>query len=241
MIQMIHKDTETPDPVVLSDYDTGDSISQLIWKPYAVNGTDVCSVCELTGLEEGVYSFSYGDSESNPVRILSGEGLDGTVLLQYARNGNGERTDMLSRFFGTLRYFELRLQGGFKDSGWSFKVDNEQFSTPMADIVELSSIDYTDRILTIGTSAGVPVWIPALVNRILSCPLVFIDGKRYSRSADSCPEPSDMPDETDDYVYSVLLREAHYLNPEIERRIRLTLRRTPQTLRGTRGQFRKIR
>lgn len=240
MLQVIHKTFESPGNIEIYDYDSGKKISDLRWKSYRINDTDVCSIIELTGLREGMYLFSYGGNESNPVRIRSDDDLEDTVLVQYANKDNKGRTDMISAFFGALRYFELRLSGGFKDSGWIFKVENDQFVSQQGDLVELGSIDYTDKILTIGTSSGVPEWIPELINRILTCPLVFVDGIRYSRSCDSAVEASEESDVSDKNVYTVLLREAHYLDPEMERRIRLLLRRTPQTLRGANGQFRKL-
>lgn len=45
-----------------------------------------------------------------------------------------------------MQYFlDFRAPGGFKDSNWAFTVDNEQFTTPDGDIVELYSREATQK------------------------------------------------------------------------------------------------
>lgn len=240
MFEAIHGNDEEIGDICIYDGDTDKLLGNLKWKRYKVNDTGICSVCEVTGLSKGNYYFKYGDLVSNPVRILADSKSEGTVLIQYACKDNTSRTDVVSKFFSALRYFELRLQGGFKESGWMFKVESEQFTTQRCDIVENDALDYTDKVLTIGTSAGVPVWIADIVNLIFTCPFVFVDGTRYTRSGDSAPDAVSASDNPEN-VYTILLREAHYINAEIEKAIRLTLRRTPDGLRGASNQFRKVK
>lgn len=240
MIELIHDHNETVPGLELYECATDELVSRLKWKPYKVNDDKICSIVELTGMEEGVFRFRIGSLESGPVRIRGDDETDGTVLLQYAYKDNRMREDVVSRFFGMLRYFEFRLQGGFKDNGWTFHVDNEQFLSQSSDPVELSATDYTDKVLTIGSSSGVPAWVAELVNIIFSCPAVFVDGERHTRAGDSSPEIAGSTD-FEKNVYTMMLREANFIDPVLERRLRLTLRRAPGGLRGANNQFRKLR
>ena len=198
-----------------------------------------CSIYRLTGLDVGVYALRIGDYQSDPVRIISDNSVDGTILIQYAYQDNKDRTDIVSSFYGNILFYELRIPGGFKDAGWNFKVFNEQYFSQFADIVELTAIEYTEKELTIGTSTGIPVQVATLINLILSCPLVFIDGIRYSRSEGAMLEHND-GDTLDMHVYSVTLREAHYINAEFERNIRINLRKVPNSVRRVNLNLRRL-
>ena len=241
LIEVIHSiDDELPE---LSLYDAGSDINfTLSWNTISVNDHDYVSFYELSGLDIGLYYLQFGTLTSRPIQILPLEALNNTVLIQYASDTNSCRKDIVSLIKRGIRYFELRFIGGFKDEGWKFGVDNSQFITPDSDIVELFASDYTDKTLTIGSSSGVPTWLAELVNRILVSPLVFVDGIRYIRSNDSVPERfGDYKSTQTDYVYTVLLREAQYFTPEIEKLINVTLRRTPYGLRkATETLFRRL-
>lgn len=241
LIEVIHSvDDELPE---LKLYEADSDMNfTLSWNTISVNDHDYVSFYELSGLDTGLYYLQFGTLISRPIQILPLEALNNTVLIQYASDTNSCRKDIVSLIKRGIRYFELRFIGGFKDEGWKFGVDNEQFITPDSDIVELFASDYTDKTLTIGASSGVPTWLAELVNRILVSPLVFVNGIRYIRSNDSVPERfGDYKPTQTDYVYTVLLREAQYFTPEIEKLINVTLRRTPYGLRkATETLFRRL-
>ena len=202
LIEIIHSaNEELPE---LSLYDVQSKLNfTLSLNTISINDYDFLSFYELSGLDEGVYYLKFGDLTSLPIQILPLELLNNTVLIQYASDTNCCRKDIVSLITRGIRYFELRFIGGFKDEGWQFGVENEQFITPDADIIELFACDYTDKTLTIGSSAGVPTWLAELVNRILVSPLVFVDGIRYIRSNDSVPERlRDYKPTQSDYVYT---------------------------------------
>lgn len=196
----------------------------------------------LRGIEPGKYELSVGELMSNPIIVTDDEDLlSNTVLLQYGNNGNRTRSDMVSKINRDIYFFECRIPGGFKDSDWEFGVDNEQFETENSDIVELYSVDTTSKKLTIGTSAGVPLWLGEIVSRALSCDLVYIDGERFSRVSNSVPQA--IESDGDSFVYKVMLRQftatsSRDLKQEIINRI--SIRRTPTNLRRLSTGFRKV-
>lgn len=153
---------------------------------------------------------------------------------------NVTRRDIYPILNGLPKYFEIRLYGGFKDEGWSFSVDNDQYVTDKADVVEIHSIEATDKILTIGNSEGEPSWIGKKIGFILVCELLFINGHRFSKSDDSSVEIIDGNTDGTKFVYAVTLRQARYENPSFERIIRATLRRVPSHLRKANRHHRKI-
>lgn len=77
---------------------------------------------------------------------------------------------------GMQYFFDFRVPGGFKDGGWTFGVDNEQFITSDEDIVELYSHEYTTMLFTLGNAMGCPVWFAELLNRVLCCNYVYSMG-----------------------------------------------------------------
>ncbi len=79
-----------------------------------------------------------------------------------------------------------------------------------------------------------------MVNRIFSCDYVFIDGIRYSRSGNVVPICKDSDTEEARSVFTIQIREARFLNPEIEHIIRLYLRRTPNNIRKSGQILRRV-
>lgn len=238
MVQIYHKADEEPVTLELIDGD-GLLIAELATKEYPVNEIEYMTLWESFSLGEGSYFLRAGGLVSNCIMVLPDADLTETALIQYAFHDNRMRDDVHNKVFGGIRYFDLRLPGGFKDERWMFKVDNEQFMSPIADPVELSAIDYTEKVLTIGSSAGVDAPTAELVNRIFTCPLVFVDGTRYTRVSSSAPERIGDKD-SKMYVYTITLREAHYLDADMEHAIRLNLRRTPSAIRRVGDKLRRL-
>lgn len=230
MLEVFGNAEEELPTIGLYDAESDEFVGTMYLKDYTINSEEHMGLLERSGLFPGHYYMTLGDYVSECFDVVSANDSGKTVLIQYADRNNRQRDDVLNKIFGGIRYFSLRIPGGFKDSGWVFNVENEQFRSPASDPVELSAIDYTDKLLTIGSSSGIDVRTADLVNRILSCPLVFIDGVRYARSEGASLERQGDSDRKT-FVYTVLLREAHYLNAEMELALRLNLRRTPDTIR----------
>lgn len=227
-LQVFHKDSEAPESLELINYRTRETLMNLSWATIRFNETDCTSFYELNGLDTGEYIIKFGDLYSNLIHVADQEKeLDNTVLIQFAMRNNYSRRDIYTRIKGYIRYIDFRIPGGFKDEDWSFLVDNDQFVTDKSDIVEIGSVESTEKVLTIGQSDGVPKWIGEMMNRILACDLIFIDGVRYSLSESSNLESIGQNLSGDRFIYAVNLRQARFWDAEYERKIRIGLRRTP--------------
>lgn len=241
LLETFHLLNEPMPALLLINAETGVEISTLTWNSIGINATERLSFYELRDLLPGYYKIMFGDCISNLIYVTDNNAeLDNTVRIQYAMKDNKCRRDFMSWINGRCVYADFRIHGGFLDSDWSFYVENEQFVTASQDIVELYALDYTEKVLTIGLSAGTSAWNGEMVNRILSCDYVFIDGIRYSRSGNSTPVIKDSDINGTRFVYTQNLREAHFLNAESERANRLYLRRTPSKFRRTNNHLRKL-
>lgn len=224
----------------LVDAVTHTVISALEWNRWVI-GTIVLCYYVLKGIETGEYYFYMGKMRSGLVIITDDRKiLSETVLIQYGMKSNRSRMDIVSRINNRRYFFDFRIPGGFKDKDWEFSVENEQFVSDTSDIVELSSIDITTKKLTIGSPVGVPEWVGEMINRILSCDLVYVDGIRYTRSSDTVPERVFSDNLEENFVFTQTLRQSQYIDPEFERENNLALRRAHNHLRGASGNLRKI-
>lgn len=242
IFEVLHGVEEAPGRLQLSDAQSGELLMDLSWNTYQINADKCVSFYEFRGLNAGEYTMAFGDWISNPICVTDDpEILRNTVLLQYSLSWNEARSDVYAKINGHIRYFEIRLNGGFKDSGWTFSVDNEQFETDNADIVELSAVETTEKDLTIGKSSGYPAWIGEKLSHILTCELIFIDGDRYSFVG-----TKDIADVTqsksvgDMFVYTLTMRQVKYVNAAFEREIRSLFRKIPTNLRKVNNQLRKV-
>lgn len=232
LIEVFHKNSEILPALSLINADTDTIIMSLSWSTIRFNETDCVSFYELKGLEVGCYLLRFGENNSNLIRVTNDDDqLSGTILMQYAMLNNYSRKDVYTRVRGQIRYFDFRVPGGFKDEGWSFSVETDQFLTPESDIVEICAYEATDKALTVGHSVGVPKWIGEMLNRISACNLIFIDGERYSITENSNVEQIGSNSQGDKFVYSITLRKARLLNADFEHQIRTGLRRTPTNYR----------
>lgn len=241
LTQIFHDASIIPPFLELVDCNTDETLFQLNWSTYNINRSEAVSFYELRGLDAGDYMLKVGEYVSNPIHITADiNELAETVLIQYSMRTNVSRTDIYPIINGLPKYFEIRLNGGFKDDGWSFSVENDQFATDKADVVILQSVEATDKVLTIGDSVGEPSWIGKKIGFILVCELLFVDGCRFSKSDDSEVEIIDGNVDGTKFAYAVTLRQARYENAAFERIIRSTLRRVPANLRKANRHHRKI-
>lgn len=153
---------------------------------------------------EGVFSVTIEGSESNEFEVC--ENSKG-MLIEYTHKDNNSPFDAIFWTGDNQLTFKLRIPGGFKPSGVSIEVDNEQFTTQYQSIVELYSTPYTTRTLSIGDVNGVPYYIAVLLNSILCLSSVRIDGVSYVREGNSKPEKVETIGRKELFLWSVNLRE----------------------------------
>ena len=183
------------------------------WNVWSMNASDKLYYYVITGLEDGYYMVNVNDSNSEPFRITSDESvLKSTTLIQYSSKDNKDRQDVIFWVSEQQMFFDWRVHGGFKDSNWSFGVDNEQFTNSENDLSEIYSRHYTMKTFTLGGNIGCPIWYGEHLNRILSCTYVYFNGKRYIRSESNVPEINQVIDDVRSYVFNQILREIQFVD-----------------------------
>lgn len=239
--EVFHKSSVTIGPLKLLDATNGNLIVELLWNTYPINDSNSVSFYDLRGIDPGCYVLDFGEWISNTISVTENpEVLDDTVLIQYSTASNTMRTDVYPDIKSRLRYFEIRLGACFKDKDWSFAVENNQFVTDKSDATEITAIESTDKILTVGRSDGVPMWVGEKLNHILACKLIFIDGERYSYSGGNSVEISPVGTTDDRFVFSIQLRKARFVNAHYEKNITSLFRKIPSRLRSVNSNLRKI-
>lgn len=178
-------------------------------------------------LSPGQYSILIsGIGKSEPFRVTENvHELKNTTLIQYSMHNNRQRDDALFFIDNMQYFFDFRVPGGFKDSNWTFGVENEQFVTDKSDIIQLFALDSIQQKFTLGTSQGCPVWFAALLNRLLCCTYVYFDGVRYARKEASVPEMNVQLEGVNSFVFTQNLQRVMNLDPIIEERNHLIMRR----------------
>lgn len=183
------------------------------WNVWSMNDSDKLYYYVITGLEDGYYMVNVNGSNSEPFRITSDESvLKNTTLIQYSSKDNKDRQDVIFWVSEQQMFFDWRVHGGFKDSNWSFGVDNEQFTNSENDLSEIYSRHYTMKTFTLGGNIGCPIWYGEHLNRILSCTYVYFNGKRYIRSESNVPEINQVIDDVRSYVFNQILREIQFVD-----------------------------
>lgn len=156
---------------------------------YSHNDNVVMYYNTLSGLDDGVYSITFNDVESEPFCVTSSEEiLSKTTLIRYSHKDNNSAFDNIFWIGEEQQVFEWRVEAGFKSSGYSAKLDNEQYRNQKQEIVELYAMPYDSYALTLGSAIGVPYWFVKHLNRILCVSMVEIGGKRFVRSDNGVPE-----------------------------------------------------
>lgn len=195
------------------------------WKEWYLKDDLQVLWATIQGLPPGIYSVTVGE-ESEPFCVTDDEQLLAqTTLLQYSMRDNRQRDDGVFLIDGMRYFFDWRIPGGFKDDGWSFGVDNEQFTSNVYDVVDVFSHDVTLKTLTMGNSQGCPVWYAELLNRILSCSYLYVDGVRYCRHESDVPEVNAEVEGLRSYIFKQVLRRVRVLNADLEAENQLRIRR----------------
>lgn len=226
MVQVFCESGETAPAAAILDGISGDEFQPIEWQSWEMNADKTLYFSILRGLTPGYYKVQIGDLVSEVFRVTDDEQmLARTTLIQYRFKDNKQRDDVASVINYMPYFFDWRAPGGFKDSGWSFGVTNEQFTTQFEDVVELYATDYLMKTFTMGGPEGVPVWYGEFLNRVLTCPYVYFDGVRYTRNEGETPSMNTLVDGLDSFVFTQVLRKAHILDAEIEALNQLILRR----------------
>lgn len=229
-VQVFADSSETLSDATLKNAHSGAEVASIAWNSWAMNEGKVCYFLTLQGLSNGHYILNVGGTDSDEFVVSDDEQLLGrTTLIQYRFKDNRQRDDVVSVINYMPFFFDFRVPGGFKDSGWQFGVSNEQFVTQREDVVEIFAMDYVTKTFTMGGPEGVPVWYGELLNRLLTCSYVYFDGKRFSRNESETPSMNVLVDGMDSFVFTQVLRPAVVLDPEIEELNRLALRRVDIT------------
>ena len=221
---IVGKDGNVPS-LSLKDMSTG-NVSLLAWQSWALNEWATVKWCVITALQVGIYSLLLGDSESEPFCVSDEQDiLNQTCLLQYSSKDNRQRMDAAFVVNGVRQFFDFRIPGGFIDNGWTFGVDNEQFTTGLYDTVDVHAHELVQKTLTLGNSEGVPVWFADLLNRLLTCTYVYVDQVRFSRHESDVPEIVSEMEGLRSYVFTQTLQQVVNLMPDVEAANIVRLRR----------------
>ena len=153
---------------------------------------------------EGIYTITLEGKESEDFEVCENAG---GILIEYSHKDNNSVFDNIFWMNDSQIIFKMRIQGGFKPSGISLAVDNEQFVNQIQEIVELYSIPYSTRTLIIGGIEGVPYYIAEMINKILCLSSVKIGEDYYVREGNSVPELVETIGKKEMFIYSVTLRE----------------------------------
>lgn len=197
---------------------------------WEVNADTTLYFIVLSGLSDGYYTININEHESEEFVVTSNEEeLAKTTLIQYANVDNTRRDDVLFEIARMRYFFDYRVHGGFKDSGWSFGCNSEQFTTQHMDIVSIYAREFTTRKLTIGTQHGVQVWHAEHLNRLLTCEYVYVNGIRYARKDSNTPELSEVIEGSRSFVINQLLQKVAHLEPTIEKINNQLIARTVNT------------
>lgn len=201
------------------------------WSSWQMNANDLLYFATIHGLSNGYYHIvmeGVGISETFKVTDYEPE-LNQTTLIQYAMKDNRQRDDAVFIINHMPLFFDFRVPGGFKDSGWQFGVENEQFITDSADIVEIYGMDSVAKVFTMGEGDGVPIWFGELLNRLLTCSYVYFDGVRYARKESNVPEVSAQDDLLNSFIITQIVQKVTLLDPVIETANHIAIRRIDST------------
>ena len=179
------------------------SSSSISFKTYSVN-EDVVMFYTYMYPREGVYTVTINEQESNEFEVC--ENSCG-ALIEYTHKDNNTPFDNIFWVGDTNLSFKFRVPGGFKPSGVSIEVDNEQFLNQYQEIVELYSIPYTTRVFSMGDVNGLPYYIAELMNRILCLSDVKINGESFVREGNSKPEKVETIGKKELFIWSITLRQ----------------------------------
>jgi hypothetical protein len=226
LIEVIAVGETSAPPLVVSNILSGRDFTYS-WQEWEMNESTTLYFKELQGMDEGMYVVTIGGNVTSEAFIVTSDedALQDTVLIQYSNTDNRQRNDVVFWIDGMQRFFDFRVPGGFKDDNWTFAVNNEQFVTSDNDKLDLFGQESTIKALTLGNSEGCPVWFAELLNRLLCCNYVYVDKVRYARNESEVPEMNAEVEGLKSYIFTQGLQRVVNLNPTLENRNLLVMRR----------------
>lgn len=241
MIQLIGDNEDWLPEVTLRNAHTNEQIGRISMQQWDINSSKRLYFATLQGLSIGHYKIKIHDYFRSSLIVTSDEFritddptvLAKTTLIQYRFKDNKQREDVVSVIDLMPYFFDFRVPGGFKDSGWAFGVSNEQFTTQREDLIELFANDYITKTFTLGGALGVPVWYGEMLNRLLTCSYVYFNGDRYARNDTEVPNINILVEGLDSFVFTQVLRKAQVIDPTIEELNQIAIRRVTGTSGGT--------
>lgn len=173
---------------------------------YSHNADTTMYYTTISEKSDGVYSVLVDGVESEPFCITSDSSiLDCTTLIRYSHKDNNSVFDNIFWIGEEQQFFEWRLEAGFKSSGYSPRVDNEQYRNQFQEITELYAMPYDSYTLTVGNAGGVPYWYVRHLNRVLCLSSVEINNQLWVRSESSVPEMTQVLEGVPSYNATVVL------------------------------------
>ena len=111
-----------------------------------------------------------------------------TVQLHWRNEFN----DFDILFTGLLaRYnFTMRFDGGWESEGFTPKSNDAIYQDIVQNPVMLSSVPFSTRKITFGRARGIPNYQADIINRILACTDVYVDGVKYCKVPGAKLEPT---------------------------------------------------
>lgn len=216
---------EEQEPNVCINNLLNDTSTAILLSSWKMNEDKIVYFYNISSLPCGYYNVMVNGNASEIFKITDDEHeLSETTLIQYSMKDNKQRLDTVWWIDGMQYFFDFRIPGGFKDNGWTFGVDNEQFVTSDEDIVELFSHEYTTVLFTLGNAMGCPVWFAELLNRVLCCNYVYFDGIRYARKESNVPELNQQIEGLKSFVFNQMLQKVKTMNPVLEWNNQLAMR-----------------
>lgn len=217
---------EEQGPIVHINNVINNTSTPLILSSWQMNDNKVLYFYTVSFLPCGYYNIIINGNTSDIFKITDDESeLSETTLIQYSMKDNKQRLDAVWWINGMQYFFDFRVPGGFKDGGWTFGVDNEQFITSDEDIVELFSHEYTTMLFTLGNAMGCPVWFAELLNRVLCCSYVYFDGVRFARKESNVPELNQQVEGLKSFVFNQMLQKVRTMSPVLEWTNQVSMRR----------------
>lgn len=193
--------------VILNNLSLGGETS-LSLSTYQHNETITLYYANITGLNDGIYSISINGVTSEPFMVCSNEEiLERTSLITYSHKDNNSAFDNIFWIGDEQQFFHYRVECGFKPSGYSPRIDNEQYRNQYQEITELYALPYEAYTLSLGDSVGLPYWMIRHINRLLCVSHVEIGGDLYVRSESSTPELTPTIEDAQLFTSSVVLEK----------------------------------
>lgn len=182
----------------------------------------------LPVLDEGLYYVRVGwyshEIRSATFEVVREASAD-TMLIEYSNSDNDTTLGNMFVINGVRKVFRLRIEGGFKPQGYTPSVAQETWRTQRQELRQLYSAPYDKWTLTIGRAQGVPVEYIRMINAILSCDMVYINGQRWCRSEGSTPEKT------------LVMQGAQMFTATVDMERQLTLEDYPKELYAGNGDY----